>query len=219
VATFTAQAASPAPSRHIVERQKKTLDDNLRIDAEKAMGAAYSEATGINNRMMYGDYLKNKEAVDRRIAPIISSYVNKRHQLLTEVQKDADRKENRQNSIARTIMWLSPAATYSNVATDLSGTGDESRAVWLEATHRYSNQLGTVLFENPPMITVRIGGMSGTIDRRKPPSVSELPAFSSPKSDVAVTVQGAFPSVMILLTYTVLFIIGGFAAFIRYDVR
>ena len=219
VATFTAQAASQAPNRYIVETQKRALDDDLRMETEKAMGTAYKEVTGIENRMSYGDYLKNKEAVNRRIEPIISSYVNKRRQLLAEIQLDADRKENRQNGIARTIMWLSPAATYSNVATDLSGTGDESRAAWLEATQRYSNRLGTALFENPPVITIRVGGMSSTIERLKLPSISELPAFASPKSDAAATVQGALPSIMILLIYTVVFIIGGFAAFIRYDVR
>lgn len=219
VATFTAQAARPAPSRHIIETQKRTLDDNLRLETEKAMGAAYKEATGIADRMSYGDYLKNKEAVNRRINPIILSYVNKRRQLLTEVQQDADRKENRQNRIARSIMWLSPAATYSNVATDLSGTGDEIRAAWLAAAQRYLNRLGTVLFENPPVVTIRVGGMSNTIEIRKLLSISELPAFAPPKNDVAATVQGALPSIMILLIYTVVFIIGGFAAFSRYDVR
>lgn len=219
VATFTAQAVSQAPNRYLVETQKSALDDDLRIETEKAMGEAYKEATGIENRMSYGDYLKNREAVNRRIEPIISSYVNKRRQLLAEIQLDADRKENRQNRIARTIMWLSPAATYSNVATDLSGTGDESRSAWLEATQRYSNRLGTALFENPPVITIRVGGMSSTIERLKLPSISELPAFASPKSDAAATVRGALPSIMILLIYTVVFIIGGFAAFIRYDVR
>lgn len=219
VATFTAQAASQAPNRYIIETQKKALDDDLRIETEKAMGTAYKEVTGIENRMSYGDYLKNKEAVNRRIDPIISSYVNKRRQLLAEIQLDADRKENRQNRIARTIMWLSPAATYSNVATDLSGTGDESRAAWLEATRRYSNLLGTALFEDPPVITIRVGGMSSTIERRKLPSISELPAFASPKNDAAATVQSALPSIMILLIFTVVFIISGFAAFSRYDVR
>ena len=138
---------------------------------------------------------------------------------MAEIQQEADRKENRQNRIARTIMWLSPAATYSNVATDLSGTGDEPRAGWLEAAQRYSSRLGTALFENPPVITIRVGGMSSTIDRRKLPSVSELPAFASPKNDVAATVQGGLPSIMILSLYTVVFIIAGFAAFIRYDIR
>jgi ABC-type transport system involved in multi-copper enzyme maturation permease subunit len=219
VATFTAQAASPAPNRHIIEAQKRALDDNLRIDTEKAMGAAYKDVTSIEDRMGYGDFLKNKDAVLRRIDPIVSSYVNKRRQLLTEVQQEADRKENRQNGIARTIMWLSPATTYANVTTDLSGTGDESRTAWLDAVQRYSTRLGTVLFENPPVILVRLGGMSMTIERRKLPPVSELPAFASPKNDVAATVQGALPSMMILLIYTIVLIIAGFAAFIRYDVR
>ena len=219
VATFTAQAASQAPSRHMIETQKRALDDNLRIDTEKAMGAAYKDVTGIENRMSYGDFLKNKEAVLRRIDPILSSYVNKRRQLLTEVQQEADRKENRQNRIARTIMWLSPATTFTNVTTDLSGTGDESRMAWLEAVERYANRLGTALFEDPPQITVRLGGMSGTFERRKLPSVSNLPAFIPPKNDVAAMVQRALPSMMILFAYTVLLIIGGFAAFIRYDVR
>jgi ABC-type transport system involved in multi-copper enzyme maturation permease subunit len=219
VATFTAQALGQAPSRNIVEARKKMLDDNIRAEAEKAMGAAYKEVTGIENRMGSEDYFKNKEAVNRRIAPIISSYVNKRRQLLTEVQQDADRKENRQNRIARTIMWLSPAATFANIATDLSGTGDESRTAWLEAVERYSRVLGSVLFENPPQVTITLGGMSMVVEIRKLPSISELPTFAPPKNEAMTAVQRALPSIMVSMAYTVLFIIGGFAAFIRYDVR
>lgn len=219
VATFTAQAVNKTPNRQIIETQKKALDDNLRIETEKAMGTAYGEVTGIENRMSYADYLKNKEEVNRRIDPIISAYVNKRRQLLTGIQSDADRKEKGQNEIARTIMWMSPAATYSNVATDLSGTGDESRAAWVEATERYSNRLGTALFEKPPVITIRVGGMSSTFERLALPSASELPAFAPPKSDAVATVVRALPSIAILLIYTIVFIIGGFAAFVRYDVR
>jgi ABC-type transport system involved in multi-copper enzyme maturation permease subunit len=219
VATFTAQALDPAPSRNIIETQKKMLDDNIRAEEEKAMGAAYKEVTGIGNRMSYEDYSKNKEAVNRRIAPIVSSYVNKRRQLLTEVQQDADRKENRQNRIARTIMWLSPAATFANVATDLSGTGDETRTAWLGAVERYSSVLGSALFENPPQVTIRIGGMSMELEIRKLPSISELPTFAPPKNETMTAIQRALPSIMVLMAYTVLFIIGGFVAFIRYDVR
>lgn len=219
VATFTAQALAPARSRNIIETQKRMLDDNIREDAEKAMGAAYKEVTGIENRMGYQDYLNNKEAVNRRIAPIVSSYVNKRRQLLTEVQQDADRKENRQNSIARMIMWLSPAATFANVATDLSGTGDESRTAWLEAVGRYSNVLGSALFENPPQVTIRLQGMSMELEVRKLPSISELPAFVPPKNEVIAAVQRALPSIIVLMGYTVMFIIAGFIAFVRYDVR
>lgn len=219
VATFTAQAICPAPSRHIVENQKKRLGDALKTETEKAMGAAYRDVTGVENRMSYGDFLDNKDAVLRRIDPIISSYVNKRRQLLAEVQQEADRQENGQNRIARTVMWLSPATTFTNVVTDLSSTGDESRLAWFAAAERYFNRLEAVLFEDPPMITVRLGGMSSTLERRNLPSISELPMFVPPKNQVVTTIQIALPSVIILMVHIVLLIIGGFIAFARYDVR
>jgi hypothetical protein len=116
-------------------------------------------------------------------------------------------------------MWLSPAATFANVATDLSGTGDESRTAWLEAVGRYSNVLGSALFENPPQVTIRLPGMSMELEVRKLPSISELPAFVPPKNEVIAAVQRALPSIIVLMGYTVLFIIAGFIAFVRYDVR
>jgi hypothetical protein len=69
------------------------------------------------------------------------------------------------------------------------------------------------------MITVRLGGMSSTLERRNLSSISELPMFVPPKNQVVTTIQRALPSVIILMVHIVLLIIGGFIAFARYDVR
>lgn len=56
-------------------------------------------------------------------------------------------------------------------------------------------------------------------DRRKPPSIADLPAFAPPRGDAVAAAARSLPALGLLVLYTGLFITGSFSAFSRYDVR
>lgn len=220
LATVIARAIAPTPSAQSIEAQKRALDDDMRRQAELAMGTIYREITGLPEGWADTSlYEQHKGAIDRRIIPIQVDYLNKRRQILGEIDRDFERRVSRQRRVARMIMAFSPGAAFANAAADLAGTGDAHRVAWGRAVRRHQSRLSEVLFDDPPTITIRNKGANFTTDRRKPPSITDLPAFTPPRRDVRAAINRALPALGLLLLYTGLFIAGGFIAFSRYDVR
>ncbi len=221
LSTLVAQAAVPVPPAYVVETQKRALNEDVGREAELAMGTVYREITGLPEGTVgprfYNDH---KEAIDRGVAPILLGYLNERRRLLGELDRDVERRTATQNTVARTIMALSPAAVFAGAAADLAGTGDADRLAWLESVRGQQGRLDRVLFEDPPTVTMR-SGPNAAFDAtlREPPSAGDLPAFAAPRRDAGAAVGRALPALGLLLLYTALFVAGGFIAFARYDVR
>lgn len=219
LSTLVAQAVSPVPPVHTVEAKKRALDEDIRQEAARAMGEVYREETGQDQMVSMRLYQEHKDAIDRRIAPIVTRYVSKRRQLLGELDRDTQRRMARQNEVARIIMALSPAAAFAHAAADLAGTGDTYAQSWWTAVRLHQSRLNAALFDDPPMVTMWMRNMSMTLRRREPPSITDLPAFTPPRRDAQAAINRALPALGLLLLYTGLFIAGGFVAFSRYDVR
>lgn len=220
VSTLLARAVVPVPAIQTVEARKRALADDLQRECETALGRVYNQVTGQpEDAVNSGPYYKNKTAVDSKIGPILLEYLNRRRRNLDGLDRDADRRATRQNTVANGIMILSPAAAFANAAANLAGTGDTCRVSWAAAIQRHETELNSLLFENPPMITFRSRVGSTTIPRRTPPSLAGLPAFAAPRSDAATAINGALPSLGLLGLYAGLFTLIAFVAFSRYDVR
>jgi len=219
-ASLIGKAIHPTIPANSLQTRKRSLDDDIRSQAQQDMGTVYREITGVPEGSAYSTkYNEHKDAIDRRIAPILIGYLNKRRQLMSELDREAERRETLQNSLTRGIMAVSPAAAFANAATDLVGTGDAQRAAWFEAAYRQQSSLNSVLFEDPPTITIANGGAMFAAERRKPPMLSELPQFTPPRHDTLAVVTRSLPSIGLLIAAMALFVLGGFVAFSRYDVR
>jgi ABC-2 type transport system permease protein len=220
VSALLARAVVPVPATQTVEARKRALADELQRECEMAIGRAYQHATGQpEGSVNTGDYYKNKASMDSILDPVLLDYTNRRRRSLDELDRDADRRGNRQNEVAKGIMMLSPAAAFANAAADLTGTGDTCRASWASAIQRHEAELDNILFANPPMLTIRSRVGMAMMPRRTPPSVAEMPAFAAPRSDAATAINGALPSLGLLGLYAGLFTLIAFVAFSRYDVR
>lgn len=219
LSTLVAQAISPVPPGHAVQAKKRALDEDIRRQAERAMGDIFREVTGQDRMVGTSLYLQHKEAIDRQIAPIVTNYVSKRRQLLGELERDAERRTTQQNEIARAIMALSPAAVFAGAAADLGGTGDTYAKAWLEAVRQYQSRLNAALFDDPPVVQMRLRNMSMALERLQPPPLTRLPGSVSPRRNTTAAIERALPALGSLALYTGLFIVGGFVAFARYDVR
>lgn len=219
-ATLVAQAISPVPMPHVLETQKRALDQDIRVQTERAMGDVYREISHLP--VGWADsskYQQNKKEIDSRIVPIEVDYLNKRRQLFNEIDRDAERRESRQNSLARALMFISPAAVFAESAADLAGTGDAQRASWVQAVRQYKGGLDSALFENPPVVTLINGRTTLAVEIHKPPALADLPVFSPPRRDAAATFAQALPALGMLVLFSGIFIAGSLIAFSRYDVR
>ena len=249
LAALVAQAVSPVPPAHAVGYKKRLLDDNLYKEATKEMGLAYQEVMReAGGSLVPGGYEKNKQAIDRRVTPILLGYLSRRRQLVGELDRDVERRTARQNQVARALMSLSPSAAFVRAAADLATTGDAQYGAWLDSVRRQQERLETTLFEDPPLIMFQISEMAElagdheppageiearstegegppvremvmVVERHQPPPLSKLPAFAPPRRDAAAALARALPALGLLVAYTGAFIVAGFVAFARYDVR
>ncbi len=249
LAALVAQAVSPVPPVYALGYKKRVLDDSLYKEASKEMGRAYEQVIREKGGALSpGSYEENKQTVDRRVTPILLGYLAKRRQLVRELDRDVKLRTARQNEVARALMSLSPSAAFVRAAADLATTGDAQHAAWLDAVSRQQERLETTLFEDPPLIMLQIGEMaelaggpeppSGNIEarssegagppvremvmvveRHEPPPLSKLPAFAPPRRDAAAALARALPALGLLVAYAGVFIVAGFVAFARYDIR
>lgn len=250
LAALVAQAVAPVTPPHAVSLKKRVLDDTLYREAARSMGLVFQELAGSGGGPVQPDgYERHKEEIDRRITPILLSYLNRRRQLVGEVDRDVERRAARQDDVARALMALSPSALFVRAAADLAATGDNQYRAWLEAVRRQQSRLQGALFEDPPLVMFEIsemataagqreppagdveasverrgegppaGQMNLLLERHRPPRLSSLPAFVPPRRDAAAALARALPAVGLLIFYSGIFIVGGFIAFARYDVR
>jgi ABC-type transport system involved in multi-copper enzyme maturation permease subunit len=220
MASLIAKAIRPTVPTGAIQARKQSLDRDLRNQSQQEMGVSYREITGLPEGWAdYDKYHQHEAAILSKVVPVLIDYVNKRRQLMSELDRDAERRQDLQNSLTRTIMAVSPAAAFANAATELAGTGDEQRAAWFGAAYRQQSNLDTALFEDPPAFVISNKGASFVATRRKLPLVSELPKFTPPRRDYSAVINRSLPSLALLIGAVAVFVLAGFLAFSRYDVR
>jgi len=222
LATLAAQAISLAPPASSVENQKVALEEQLHRDYMEAMGERFWKITGWGpGYSNHEDFKKHKEEIKAALGPLVPEFVSKRRRILEELDRDAGRREEHQRAVAHSLLALSPAAAFTQAAADLAATGDAQYSAWLEAVRREQSLLNRALFDDPVYFEVvapdKSVGMSFT--RRDSPSLSQLPAFVPPRQDALAALARALPMMSLLVVYAGVFIVGGFIAFARYDVR
>jgi hypothetical protein len=222
LATLAAQAIAPASPLHKVEAQKKAIDAQLNHHADVEMGKIYFKIVG--EEQGFGDpnaFRKHRDVIEPAIAPVLLDYVSKRRQKLSEIDRDAERQEERQNEITHALMALSPAAAFAAGVAELTGTGDAYYTAWLEAVRRQQSRLDSALFDDPIIIgfTHPTQNFGLGLNRREGSPLTQLPAFVPPRRDAPAALARALPSLGLLIVYTGVFIVGSFVAFARYDVR
>jgi len=245
LAALVAQAVAPVTPPHAVALKKRVLDDALYREAAQSMGRTFMEIAG--GGVQPDGYDRHKDEINRRITPILLGYLNKRRQLVGELDRDVERRTARQNDVARALMALSPSALFLRATADLATTGDNQYAAWLDAVRRQQRRLEAALFEDPPLVMFEISEMEARrpgppagevearverrgdgppmrqmnllVERHEPPPLTSLPSFVPPRRDAAAALMRALPALGLLIVYTGVFIVGSFVAFARYDVR
>lgn len=220
VATLIARAAVPVRTFQRLEAERQQVSSELNDEMDLEIGDRYRKMTGAPKGVISAsDISNNMEELKAQIMPIHRMYLEKRRQRLKVLEQSYDRDKQQQQRIAHAIMMLSPALAFANACTDLAGTGDEHYRSWQSAITDYYRKLEKELFDRPP--TVRITNSSASLRVRffPAPSLESLPAFAPPRQDPAAALQRSLSAFWLLPFYIALFLLAGFAAFARYDVR
>jgi hypothetical protein len=134
-----------------------------------------------------------------------------RYAEINKLYKQAELEAASQTRLARNFSAVSPFADYLYLATELAGTGMESRKYdnrLLDAFYSLYGEYRRKLSE-----TVKNSAVNGTMD------LSGRPRFDYKRQLLAERLKAVLPFGAALLIFNVLFFAGSYVAFLRYDVR
>ena len=138
-------------------------------------------------------------------------YINAKKDALSKLTVEYRRKVDKQEQIAAGIASLSPYACFTSFVTQLAGTDSRSEARFIATAERFDNEyfddLNRVLQQTLPHIKTESPIEKGKV------------IFSHSEPTVNERLKHGFVPLSLLLLFTTLFLVGGYAAFLRYDVR
>ncbi|MFQ5568711.1 MAG: ABC transporter permease subunit [Rhodothermales bacterium] len=132
-------------------------------------------------------------------------------------------REGVQQGVALGIARLSPTSVFSLASTDLAGTSLELKQRYTESAAAYQQTYAQFMREKTGEarggIAIIIRGRGEEEEEPDPIDPYELPAFEYQPPSTSETINEALFDIGVLLMFNIVFFVGAFAAFLRYDVR
>lgn len=148
---------------------------------------------------------------------------DKLQELTKRLNEERRNKQVQQERLAFGLARISPSALFSLASTALVGTSvnlkqhflDEATGYQTTYSHFMKEKTGMNLGGDVIMFRVKDGGE----EEEKPIDPKELPAFQYQKVSLAEVFQYSIFDMGLLLVFNILFFVGAFVGFLRYDVR
>lgn len=147
-------------------------------------------------------------------------WINAIKQARIKVNRDFQRKRFSQIRLARNITRISPRSVYSYIGETLAGTGFERHIRFLEDAERYRQQLAEFVREKDQtdedsahLYFVEWGLSHEEVDPES------IPCFVESSLSLEECLQSVLPDIALLFLFGVVFFMGAFVSFLRYDVR
>ena len=131
------------------------------------------------------------------------------------VKRISTKNPNRQSLLALNVSRISPAAVYYNAAAILAETDLGSFWQFMEQTRHYRREWVEYLRDAEIFSSRRWfteDGAQGDLD------LSGMPRFKEQSEGIGGSMQRAVSDIMILAVLNILFFMGAFVSFLRYDV-
>ena len=226
--------ASPIQS----ERSSKTQADELWTEFETKVGE-YLKKRGVENawdhakpgglglssdRSSYGsgETIGMSRFANEEGIPFIQEFYGFKENLRAQYADKVwqirkaylDENPNRQSLLALNISRISPAAVYYNAAAILAETDLGSFWQFMEQTRHYRREWVEYL-RDEEIFSSRRWFMT---ESEEPFDLSRIPRFKGQSEGIGGSLQRAIPDIMILAVLNILFFMGAFISFLRYDV-
>ena len=143
--------------------------------------------------------------------------------LASRLNEERRNKQIKQEKLAFGISRISPAAVFTLAATTLSDTSMELRNHFLENAKTYSKSFADFFRDKTgKSIDSKMVFNSDQEEQKKkqhPIDVSEIPEFVYQSPELSNILHDALPDIALLIIFNLVFFIGAFTAFLRYDLR
>ena len=213
-AVLLAGRAVDVPSVDELSYQKSRYRAQLWKEDGKRMSEFKPSTTGDMEKMVEEFNKFMKELSDERNRKI-EEYNDRLNESRTSKQLAQER-------LAFTFARLSPSAVFSLASTGLVGTSIAQKQHFLDEAAGYQQSYASFMKEKTgrtPGGDMILITMSSDDEEEEPIDPSELPSFEYNAAPFALALNATLLDIALLLLYNLIFFIGAFVGFIRYDVR
>lgn len=169
----------------------------------------------IRQQGLMGDDEKVREAFEEA-----RKRIDKRWEQVVDFNR---RKLDEQAELAMILSRLSPSATYIYAATNLAGTGVADFRKWRADIRRFKGEYEEAMQRIMKERQEAAKKIEDDAQRRQlmnaPPDLDQLPTFRFGERGFSAGVESALIDIALLVLFNVLFFLGAFVRFLRYDVR
>lgn len=215
-AFVVAKLVAPARTEQSVYMEKSTLRNNLAKDKDDKINKKMMEDMGGSPALNPQEIMAKMDEVRK---PIEAEFRRNFEDQVDKIDREYQRQKNRQEQVGEMLSRLTPTASLTYFAMNLTQTGKLKRDAYFQTGERYYNQLNDVYFsqisDDPyaQMLQVAFraaGDTSKLSDIPPPPTLKE--------SSVSDTLRRSAADLFLLALFAVAFTTLAFLKFFRSDI-
>ncbi|MFB0518238.1 MAG: ABC transporter permease subunit, partial [Acidobacteriota bacterium] len=217
---IVARIVYPVKSEQVLNQEKAEVRINIMREKGKELGEAWQRAGLLTREIRVGG--KEWQEYEKMREPIASKYEKREVELIRKLEADYQRGLTTQNRIAVNISRLSPASTLTYIMSDLCHTGLQEKENFYQQAKLYYQQLDDIYYSKivRDMITTAEGRSIMTSHSDKGRAKREdLPFFTYKSRGLGGVLNRSVIDIGVLVLYTLIFFLGSYFSFLRYDVR
>ncbi|MDR2038612.1 MAG: ABC transporter permease [Bacteroidales bacterium] len=224
VSPIISEAIAPVESTSVFDAKKTLLYKNFTNEQIKEERELYeklriqfqpkSEGISSSNDL-------NKE-YDKEVIPIRKKYEERIVDEINKLTIDYKIRCDKQNKIAKAISSLSIINSTNNLMAEFSGTGYSEANNFQEQAKQYQEMIKQILYDKieHKIYYSQYGSSTSTSIPSGFSDNFQIPVLDHYKYlDVSQTVRQNWIDILLLFFYCILFFVGAFASFLRFDVR
>jgi ABC-2 type transport system permease protein len=142
--------------------------------------------------------------------------------LTSRLEEERYNRQKQQQRLAFGLARISPAASLTLSLTSLAATSLSLQSQYLAGAREYQKSLAQFITDKTGrnmggFLRIKVGGPEE--EQKKPLNPAELPVFNSRPESFDSCLANALPDIGLLTLFNLVFFVGAFVAFQRYDVR
>jgi ABC-type transport system involved in multi-copper enzyme maturation permease subunit len=222
VGLTAASLVHPIKTETVLSMEKSLAINKDENEKSRALGREYHRIFGTDTLLAF-DRGSNAENAEWNLSKtrILRSYGEKETAQIQILDSAYEREKWIQQDIATSLSFISPSASFGDLAADLCGTGSTDRKRFIDAVSRYQKNLDRELFglvERTP-ITFVSGQTGYIISVTKLQDTKSLPEFSVKRAGLLEIFSNNIASMVSLALWLIIPFAVTYRRFMRYDVR
>ena len=217
---IVARIVYPVKSEQVFNQEKYEVRSSIRREKANELSEAVQKAGLFRDRLRGRgeEYEKFKKLRD----PIAGKYEKREAELIRKLEADYQRAHSTQDRIAVNISRLSPASTLTYIMSDLCNSGLQERENFYQQSEVYYQRLDDIYYSKMRMDTFSPGeGRTYSIASYEKgiAKKEDLPFFTYKSRGLREVLSRSVIDIGVLVLYTLIFFLGAYFSFLRYDVR